>query len=36
MLVLSANGESTSPNFLADLRKSLRCPICLVRFWEHP
>lgn len=35
MLVLSANGESTSPNFLADLRKSLRCPICLVRFWEE-
>ena len=35
MLVLSANGESTSPDFLADLRKSLRCPICLVRFWEE-
>lgn len=33
MLVLSATGESTSPEFLADLRKRLRCPICLVRFW---
>lgn len=33
MLVLSADSESTSPEFLADLRKKLRCPICLVRFW---
>jgi len=34
MLVLSADGESTSPEFLSDLRKRLRCPICLVRTWE--
>jgi hypothetical protein len=34
MIVLSADGESTSPEFLADLRKRLRCPVCLVRFWE--
>jgi len=33
MLVLSATGESISAEFLADLRKRLRCPICLVRFW---
>jgi hypothetical protein len=35
MLVLSADGESTSQEFLSDLRKRLRCPICLVRFWEN-
>lgn len=35
MLVLTADGDSTSPEFLADLRKRLRCPICLVRFWEE-
>jgi len=34
MLILSATEESMSAEFLADLRKRLRCPICLVRFWS--
>lgn len=36
MLVLAVTKESTCPSFIADLRKSLRCPICLVRFWTNP
>ncbi len=35
MLVLPANGEHVSPEFLAELRRRLRCPICLVRFWPE-
>ena len=33
MLVLSADGEITSKEFLAELRSRLRCPVCVVRFW---
>jgi hypothetical protein len=33
MLVLTATQELVASDFLSDLRKRLRCPICLVRFW---
>lgn len=36
MLVLAVDAETSSLEFLADLRKQLRCPICLVRFWSGP
>lgn len=35
MLVLAATSAMLRAEFLADLSKRLRCPICLVRFWGN-
>jgi len=33
MLVLGASPEFMEPGILRELRRRLRCPVCLVRYW---